>query len=390
MSGRLSDKAPRMNIEIVGVHPANKGALLMLEAIRAQLAPRFPNARFAVPFTWPPDQRIKYGLWATVPNDLGRVDFSKWSSLVPARLLRPLGVLLPKDIDVRLDASGFAYGDYWGPRKLNRRLVGPSTGWKRAGKSLILLPQAVGPFDKPGMAEAFRTALRGVDLAFVRDSVSMSYVEAVAPDALNIRQAPDFTNLLKPELPNRLSHLKGAALVVPNERVVQGDGESRRTYLSFLAQAVRELQARGFPVAIVLHEGSGDRALATALNSHLSTPLEVIDEEQALTTKAVISAASLVISSRFHALVSALSAAVPALACGWSHKYRELMSDYGCEDFTISLTQPSTWSERIGVLAGAVHDREFLQALSDRAAHQRGLSEMMWKDVIDLIEARQA
>jgi polysaccharide pyruvyl transferase WcaK-like protein len=49
--------------------------------------------------------------------------------------------------------------------------------------------------------------------------------------------------------------------------------------------------------------------------------------------KSIISHLDLLIGSRFHALVGALSSHVPVVALGWSHKYVELLRDVGLEDF---------------------------------------------------------
>ena len=37
--------------------------------------------------------------------------------------------------------------------------------------------------------------------------------------------------------------------------------------------------------------------------------------------------------SRFHALVAALSQGIPVAALGWSHKYAELLGEFGLREF---------------------------------------------------------
>jgi len=47
--------------------------------------------------------------------------------------------------------------------------------------------------------------------------------------------------------------------------------------------------------------------------------------------KSVIGHADLLLGSRYHSIVAALSHRVPAVAVGWSHKYGELMASVGLE-----------------------------------------------------------
>ncbi|UCE94363.1 MAG: polysaccharide pyruvyl transferase family protein [Flavobacteriaceae bacterium] len=49
--------------------------------------------------------------------------------------------------------------------------------------------------------------------------------------------------------------------------------------------------------------------------------------------EAVINHTNLVISSRFHAMVASLRLAKPTLVIGWGHKYKEVMKQFGLQDF---------------------------------------------------------
>jgi len=380
-------ESPRaLNFEIVGVHPANKGAVLMMEAIRARLTESFPNARFAVPLAWPAEERLAKGLWSTPartgrrPNQVTLLDHA------PRKLQQSLGFIASRDIDVLLDASGFGYGDFWGLGKLRTRLTRRLEIWKKAGKKAILLPQALGPFTGPGMADAFRDAIALLDLAFVRDAASLAFVEDVVPRRTNIHRAPDFTNLLHPELPRRLEDVRGLSVLIPNEKMVTGKPDSvRATYLAFLKTAADIIAKSGRSAFILVHEGEKDRALARALNDSLDLPLRVVDEPSALVTKAIIAATELSVSSRFHGLVSGLSSAVPSLACGWSHKYLELMADYGCPDLVVDIERPDSWAGAVQRLIDSADSADFRQRLETRGEEERRKSEAMWTMVVEAI-----
>lgn len=378
-----------INVEILGVSPHNKGALLMLEAIREKFRQEFPKARLAVPLTWPADQRLSLGLHCTFPRERGRLDTSRLSELLPQRLRKGVGLLSPSEIDVVLDASGFAYGDYWGLPKLQRRLLRVAGPWKTDCKTLILLPQALGPFDGRGMAAAWREAQGRADMVYVRDRASMAYVHAAGAQAGNVRLSPDFTNLLHPALPERLADVQGAFLLIPNEKVVVGQDAGRRAgYLEFLRVCAERFLATDRKVLLLVHEGGGDRRLAGELNALLSRPIDVVDEPSPLVTKAIIGAAHATVSSRFHGLISALSAAVPSAACGWTHKYGELMSDYGCPDFNIDLSDQSSWPHKLELLVQAAQDSAARAALRSAAQQQQQRSEEMWADIFGLLRRR--
>lgn len=375
-----------MNFEIVGIFPANRGAMLMLEAICEQVRLRFADARLAVSGPgWTHDQAKELGLWLTAGSKPRRCRRTWLLERAPAGMRHWFGHLAKEEIDVVLDASGFGYGDFWGLAKLRDRLADRLEG--RGKVKSILLPQALGPFRKPEMATTFLRALDQLDLAFVRDDISMGYVDEVAADRMNVRRAPDFTNLLQPVFSERSKGRSNLALLVPNEKMIaQKSNEIREMYFSFLTQAIDAIRRSGREATILLHEGDKDRALAETLNSRITKPVEIIDEVSPLETKAIIANAELLISSRFHGLVSGLSSAIPSIACGWSHKYRELMKDYGCEDMVVSLDAPTQWNDAFDRLIAQASDGEEIQRLRELALCEKKKSKAMWEKVFEVID----
>ena len=113
------------------------------------------------------------------------------------------------------------------------------------------------------------------------------------------------------------------------------------------------------------------------VNATLAAPVPLVDEPSTLAAEAVVWAADLGISSRFHGLISAL-----ALACGWSHKYGELMADYGCPRHVIDPRDESAWRPRLDGLLRDADDDSFRAGLQAAASQQRARSETMWQAVI--------
>ena len=372
-----------MNIEILGITTHNKGAMLMLEAVLDRVRSAFPEARIGIPAIFPAAEREKYNLYATWPRERGKFDASFAVELIPTFIRKPVKLMARSEVDVILDVSGFAYGDYWAPRLMARRLTDTLPKWRTGNKAAILLPQAFGPFKSDGRAEDFRKVLDNSDLVYVRDRASMVYVNEVAPGHPAVRAAPDFTNLLHPELPVGYRPLTNTALITPNQKMTSRSSvEEKSLYIGFLARAVEKLRASGRTAMFLIHETSKDRAIADAVNERLAAPADILEEPSPLITKALIGTADLLVSSRFHALVSALSAGVPAMASGWSHKYAELMGDYDQSRFLIDYKMEADWDSEIDAFIEAADDRATRDALRRAGDLQRERSEAMWEEVI--------
>lgn len=381
-----------MNIEILGVDPKNKGAGLMLDALKSRLSERYPQARFCVSLSFDTDARVQNGLWGILPKQSKKKElFSKTAeSLIPTKVFKKFGVIKSEDIDVVVDASGFAYGDFWGAGKLERRLGQNVENWKRDGKKIIVMPQAWGPFTDQAFSESVKKVVKHANVIFARDCQSLGHLEAISGKCANLSQAPDFTNVLETPVPKRLLKYAGSTFVIPNEKVIASFGEEARdSYLTYLSDTVTKLKQAQHSVVLLVHEGKKDLKLATEIleRSKSSGDVEILNLQTPIETKAVISISRAIVSSRFHGLVSALAAGVPSLACGWSHKYEELLGDYNCKDFVVDFNDISERERRTNEFLIELDKPEFREMLSQASAKQKQLSEDMWRKVFEAIEA---
>jgi colanic acid/amylovoran biosynthesis protein len=115
--------------------------------------------------------------------------------------------------------------------------------------------------------------------------------------------------------------------------------------------------------------------------------LRIIDPADTLDTKAILAAASALVSSRFHGLVSALSAGVPSLACGWSHKYAELMADYGAGKHIADLDRPESWGPLLEAFARDAQDEGFRDSLAQASRTQKARAATAWDQIGQTITA---
>lgn len=251
--------------------------------------------------------------------------------MMPGGARSRFGVIPDDQIDVVLDASGFSYSDQWGVESLiNAAKL--AKRWKASGKRIILMPQAFGPFELPGAAAAVRSLVANCDLVYARDNRSLKYLKDVAGEHPHVKLAPDFTNLLTPsELDRRISMDILAdddfVVIVPNTRMLDKvDAKKAEKYIEHLRVLIRAVQQRRLSTVMMFFDPR-DAHFATKV-----TPDKVLWEDNPRILKAIIGRARVVIGSRFHALVCALTQGVPAVGSGWSHKYEMLFGEYGCPE----------------------------------------------------------
>jgi colanic acid/amylovoran biosynthesis protein len=372
--------------EVTGTNFQNKGAELMLAAIAHQ-ARAMADIRCVVqPWNGAYEARAMLGLYQKADYQRFKVPWHGLAPLAPARLRRQYGVVLEAEVSAVLDASGFQFGEQWG-EAICAGAAGRFERWKRQGKAIVLLPQAFGPFFAPPLRQAMARILACADLVYARDSDSEAYLRDLAPGGENIRLAPDFTSLLAPE------HAPAPfepplACVLTNQRMIdRASPAAAERYIGFLVEAVAAMATRGYRVSFLVHELKTDRPLIGKVAAASPHPFVVAHLDRALEIKAYLGRCSLIVASRFHALVSAMSQGVPAIATGWSHKYRHLMADFGCEGFLIDLEAEDA-SARLAALLEPDALAGARVALAAAGGPLRDKSRLMWEEVFDRLRSR--
>jgi colanic acid/amylovoran biosynthesis protein len=376
-----------MNIEILGAGFKNKGAHLMLIAIVEALSRSYPEARLAV--------RSKKGKnWD--PGGLGLYQKPAISEHVFGNLVTRLRfnrqarqqykMILDSDVDVILDASGFKYSDQFDHFRIWRRAK-KIANWKKSGKKIILLPQAFGPFEVPKVRAAVKLIVENCDLLFPRDPDSLGYVNRLVGDQEHIQMYPDFTNKIGGIVPEYFPAAKSRACLVPNAQMIKKTSDAvGESYIPFFAKCARYLEKSGLEPFILPYDLKKDRSLAHEITEKSGVPMEIIEEENPLHLKGIIGKCHLVVGSRFHALICALSQGIPALATGWSHKYNHLYNDYRCTELLISdLDFEAQAQEKLQRLKDPVYRESIIQTLKESSQVQIRKNGQMWNDVFEVI-----
>lgn len=316
-----------MTIDIRGTNTVNKGAQLMLEATVERLSPEFSlsmgpvQSSFAV--------RSQLGLKQTLSINGRPLASARLGNLVPRKARRWYGLVADNELSGVVDASGFAYSDTFGAARAERE-ASVAKHWRKRGIGHVLLPQAFGPFEDAKTAEATKRLVEQATLVFVRDRVSAEYLEGLGTSVMP-QLMPDFTiGLTAPEIAP-VTDGRPFFAIVPNKKMFSTGAVAKEKYVDDLVaygQAARDIHH--LEPIVVTHE-TGDGELGTEIATKLAA--RVITDPSPRVLKAMIGQAHAMVASRFHAVVGGLSQGVPTLAYGWSHKYKELLRDFGAEDW---------------------------------------------------------
>jgi colanic acid/amylovoran biosynthesis protein len=383
-----------MIFALYGVNFQNKGAELMLYATKQQIKIWNQNNILACDLlTGTFQQRNSLGVHHLARRTIGRFpQLEKYmtpvAKLIPSFLRKKYQITLDSEVDIIFDASGFAYSDQWG-FYASERMASNCLQWKKEKKKIILLPQAFGPFENPRVRNAFITIINNVDLIFARDEISYKYISELPVSLDNVKIAPDFTNLLEPEQPDYINDLIGKVCIVPNQRMLDktGDGVSNQ-YLDFLIHAINYLYDLGKTPFILVHE-TKDIELAKKLQSMIDKAITVVQEQNPLYLKGILGKSDILIGSRFHSLISALSQNVPCIGTGWSHKYKSLFQEYGCSEFLVNFETESIEDnlQKLKILTEETSKHEVINKITISCNKQKKLSIKMWDEVRAVLDS---
>lgn len=382
-----------MIIEIGKAGFRNKGAELMLLAVVERLRALYPDAALTMIPSAPggeqPFEKITaLGIFPKFSLRRLGANWGNLAALIPGRLRRRYGLILDREVDVVLDVAGFAYSDQWGAAP-SVELARSARRRRANGTKVILMPQAFGPFADGEIQQAIRSAVDNADLVLARDKVSYKHLTEVTGECDTIRQFPDFTNLINGAVPDDFDAERFGVALVPNVRMIDKTGDtSNSRYVGFMtacASRLIELDARPF---MLVHEGQDDERLAQQIAA-ASGRIPVVKEDDPLRIKGILGKSRAVVGSRFHALVSALSQGVPAVATGWSHKYTELFEDYGFPEGVLSMDDARQAEVMIDRIVEADSGRAISARLLEHSVRLKARSEEMWSAVVAVIDGRR-
>jgi polysaccharide pyruvyl transferase WcaK-like protein len=342
---------------------ANKGAASMLQALLDNLPELIGECRFQVLTTYPKEDLGEappgVEVVSCTPTGLAAVHFPlALAAAMGARLgvprewfcrTRALKAILRAD--VVLDVAGISFVDGRGIATLGYNVLMTSTPLL-LGRPVVKVAQAMGPFEGRlnrflasrilprlqaicARGRATETHLRTLDLHNVQTAADLAFSMQLSKDAIQRAE-------------RRLGNATGLRVAVIPSAVVQEYAKSKD--IEFGAELARFIdvlcEERGFEVVLIPHairpdakaSRMNDLPLCRQIHSTLKSRngCQLIEESlPAEDLRALIDLCDVVVTARFHAMVSALATTTPVVVVGWSHKYAEVLEPFGLMEQTM-------------------------------------------------------
>jgi len=357
----------------------NRGAEAMLETVVGRLAEAQPGARFHVFTYYPEDDR------RLVDDDRIRLHSSTPLALVAwllpwalvfglLRLLFGRGILRFGPKSIRALGESVALADLAGVSFIDGRekflpfnLLTLLPAWL-LGTPVVKLSQAMGPFKGAVNRLLAGFMLPRCAMVWARGARTFEHLQSSGFDGMRYLQADDIAfnhrdgYSLSREAPPELDAVLGTVAayrqgggrgvigLCPSSVVSVKSRKEGGNYDAVLASLVDELSGRGFLVVLFPNatraisgeaERNNDLPLirrvmqASRAPAGAPAPVACDADVNAASIKRIIAATDVVIVSRFHAMVGALSLEVPSVVLGWSHKYAEVMARFGLEQHVL-------------------------------------------------------
>lgn len=255
-----------------------------------------------------------------------------------------------RTFDVVIDTrSGDSFTDAYG---LHRHAIMTAVGVfaAQAGVPVVLGPQTIGPFTTRRGRALARASLRSARAVFVRDAHSAVVAKRLGPKECIATTDVVFA-LPVPHISVRRDVLFNVSGLLwnPNSHV------DHERYRALVRETCRRLTDAGRTVTLlahVVHSGNADSDADTVRELAAELGLEAVIPSGLDHVRAEVASARVVIGSRMHACLNALSVGTPALPLAYSDKFHPLLADLG-------------WPHGVDLRARAVTTEIVLAALAD-------------------------
>lgn len=244
-----------------------------------------------------------------------------------------------RQYDLVIDTgAGDSFADIYGPRRITRMMYVQHAA-RKLKIPVVMSPQTIGPFSTRRFRVGARYTLRRAAFVAARDTASAAYaaklgrpVDTTATDIVFALPQP-----ARAEPRDVLLNISG--LLWNSSR--HGDPEHYRREVRNLIDGLR---SRGRTVTLLAHvidnrSADNDVPVVRALGEELG--LEVLVPASLDEVREMVSAARLVVGSRMHACLNAISTGTPAIAWAYSRKFAPLLTDIGWAH-TVDLREDSS------------------------------------------------
>ena len=379
-----------VRIAIIGAAlSANKGAAAMVESVMARLPNEMGDCHFDILTTYPDADasRIPADADAAVvglqPLRLALVEFPIACLALVARTLRiPLfwvrsrGCRSMLDSSVVVDVAGISFADGRGFAIVvyNALMTGVPL---LLGVPTVKAAQALGPFQSIPNKWLAPLVLRRVKTVCARGARTREHLDSLggvnAVDVADLAFSLDEAAGLPSAVSTALGSIDSNFIVVMPSAVVKGIFESAGgSYVSAMASLVTEIRSKtGRSVVIAPHsyraglpEGRmNDGPVCREVAEACAGDSQVLGLDSDLTAgelRHLVALGSVLVTSRFHAMISGLATSTPTVVVGWSHKYKEVLDDFGLSSLGLDSSALNNPPEIADVVARVLSTRDEL------------------------------
>ena len=379
-----------VRIAIIGAAlSANKGAAAMVESVMARLPNEMGDCHFDILTTYPDADasRIPADADAAVvglqPLRLALVEFPTACLALVARTLRiPLfwvrsrGCRSMLDSSIVVDVAGISFADGRGFAIVvyNALMTGVPL---LLGVPTVKAAQALGPFQSIPNKWLAPLVLRRVKTVCARGARTREHLDSLggvnAVDVADLAFSLDEAAGLPSAVSTALGSIDSNFIVVMPSAVVKGIFESTGgNYVSAMVSLVTEIRSKtGRSVVIAPHsyraglpegrmnDGPVCREVAEACAGN-SQVLGLDSDLTAGELRRLVALGSVLVTSRFHAMISGLATSTPTVVVGWSHKYKEVLDDFGLSSLGLDSSALNNPPEIADVVARVLSTRDEL------------------------------
>lgn len=330
-----------------------------------------------------PDAEIVFLNYGHRPQE---VPIGSVRSLLRERVTGRLGMMKWfAGFDLAVDTrSGDSFADIYGVD----RLAVMSTVAEfvtQAGVPVVLGPQTVGPFDTRRGRAIARHSIRRAASVMVRDSISSRYL-----DSIRLPADVDTTDVVFALPVPTVAKTRDVVVNVSGLLWQENPHVDAAAYRDTVRSLYRRLIDEGRRVTLLEHvldsknSGDNDAVAARALREEIGASLEVVTPAGLDEVRDTVASARVVIGSRMHACLNALSTGTPAIPLAYSRKFAPLLGDLGWEH-TLDLRTDAKLVDKTLALAAPESVEKLTyeaEGLASRARSRLGIAEDALRELV--------